>query len=89
MGAYHCQILQEEQKKQRIAAIKEQNRILLKKTIYPSRAGKTKEQVMSILNLECETHIRNNPDLVYFYLDTPVVNADKTVTYTLHFRVKK
>ena len=60
----------------------------LKKTIYASRVGKTKERVIAILNLEIETHLRNNPDLKFEKVGEVEVNSDKSKTYPLLFKTK-
>lgn len=67
--------------------MKKENRLLITKTIYASRKGKTKEEIQDILKLECETHLKAHPDLLASKIDEPVRHADKSMTIFIHFKV--
>lgn len=66
------------------------NRFIVTKTIYASKVTKTQQEVLSILNLEIESHISINPDLKYCGKQDlePVKTKFGEHIYTLKFTVK-
>ena len=67
------------------------NRMQVTKYIFASKHPKTVQQVLEILNLEVECHLRANPDLDFdadAYNPVPEKIADKSQKYTLPFKLK-
>lgn len=64
------------------------NRLRIEKIIYAKRVDVTKDQVIQILNLEIETHLRNNPDLCFIAIGEMKKNADRSQTYPILFELK-
>lgn len=63
------------------------NNLILNKTIYAKRRG-VSTAVDGIINLEIETHLRNNPALYFLKLGTVKENDDLSKTYQLVFDLK-
>jgi hypothetical protein len=66
----------------------ETSRFLVNKVIYAKRVATTKEQINSIMNLEIETHLRNNSDLQFKGFGKVVENDDRSKTFPLVFEPK-
>lgn len=64
---------------------KADDRLVLNKTIYIKRKGLNNDQLSEILRQEAETHIRNNPDLVFIKVGKAQKNADLSTTFPMLF----
>ena len=62
------------------------NRLKLGKMIYASKKGKSKEEIQSIIRLECEEHLRKHPDLITEKIGLPVFNPDRSLTVLFYFK---
>lgn len=61
----------------------------LKKTVYAKRKPFTDQQLRDVVSLDIQTHLRNNPDVVYSHIaDNPQKNDDRSTTYTVCFKPK-
>jgi hypothetical protein len=65
-----------------------ENRLIVNKIIYAKRVNITKDQVLQILDLEVNTHLCNNRDLIFVTVGKVLENKDKSQTYPLIFIVK-
>lgn len=64
------------------------DKLLLQKIIYAKPFKMSADDVKSILNLEVETHIRNNPDVEFAGIGDIKDNADRSKTFNLLFKFK-
>lgn len=61
--------------------------LVLEKTIYAKykKYALSIKQVNEILQMEAETHIRNNPGLQFLKMGQSRQNEDKSITYVMMF----
>lgn len=62
-----------------------QNNLIVNKVIYAKRKGISAKEVDAILKLEIQTHLNNNPGIIFLRVEKPTENQDMSRTFKLIF----